>query len=205
MTPHISTINHMRLTNESILAALSNFRAVKLANDLKNLRLRHTWIPADTTDDQLTQLFKDVVSCFQKKAGKALEHNIEAWLTEQGIPYKAQVQLNNKGVVVGFGKKRGSTIPDIVFGNPAVGTHISQYIVMSIKISTRERDKLDGYFHTHAPKLFLYASLDDDYPHPEVFEESDTRKLICATPKKDDTRKFKLGFQDIETTIASVA
>jgi hypothetical protein len=149
----------------------------------------------------MTHFFDGVVSCFQKKAGAALEQIVEASLIEQGIRCKAQVQLDKHGIIVGFGKKRGSTIPDIVFGTPVEGTHISEYIVMSLKISTRERAKLDGYFRTHVPKLFLYASLSDDYPHPEDFDEGPSRKLICATPRKNDTRQFKLGFEDIEATV----
>lgn len=188
------------LSSETLLADLSKFRADKLTDDLKYLRSRN---PATScmTDEELTNLFKDIVTCFQKKAGKFVERRVEAGLTALGIPYRAQVQLDKNGIIAGFGKKRGSTIPDIVFGTPVVGTHISQYIVMSLKISTRERDKLDSYFRKHAPKLFLYASLDDDYPHPDVFEEGPTRKLVCATPKKGDARTFKLGFEDIEATV----
>lgn len=192
----------MPLTNESILAALANFRNVKHANDLKYLRRSNDWIPAHITDQQLTHFFDDVVSCFQKKAGTALEQIVEATLVEQGIPCKAQVQLDKDGIIVGVGKKkRGCTVPDIVCPIPIVGTHISDYIVISLKISSRERAKLDGYFRTHVPKLFLYASLSNDYPHPEDFGEDPTRKLVCATPRKNDTRRFKLGFEDIEATV----
>jgi hypothetical protein len=189
------------LSSETVLADLAKFRADKLADDLKYIRSRNPKTSC-MTDEELANIFKDSVTCFQKKAGKFVERRVEAALTALGLPYMPQVRLDKNGIIVGFGKKqRGCTIPDIVFGNPTVGTHISQYIVMSLKISTRERDKLDSYFRKHAPKLFLYASLDDDYPHPDVFDECLIRKLVCATPKKKDDRVFKLGFEDIEATV----
>ena len=79
-----------------------------------------------------------------------------------------------------------------------VGTHISGYAVMSLKTTSRERAKLDtAWTHQHPPALFLYGTLENDYPQPETFGEGPTRKLICATPKAHDTRQFKLGFEDL--------
>ena len=85
-----------------------------------------------------------------------------------------------------------------MFGNPVVGTHISGYVVMSLKTTSRERAKLDtAWTYKHPPKLFLYATLEDDYPSPKTFDEGLTRKLVCATPKARDARQFKLGFEHL--------
>ena len=190
----------MSLTNESILADMSKVRTDKLANHFDRKRKLFPYM-AGLTDEQLKEQYDDDVSCFQRKVGTTLEHIVESGLKKRGMRFGTQVNLNKDGIIVGLGKKRGCTVPDFVFPTPVVGTYIGDYIVMSLKTSSRERAKLDGYFRTHVPKLFLYASLSDDYPHPEDFGESPTRKLVCATPKKEDARMFKLGFEDIEATV----
>jgi hypothetical protein len=188
------------LTNETVLADMSKVRADKLANHFER-KLKLFPYMAGLTYAQMKEQYDDDVSCFQQKVGTTLEHIVESGLKKRGMLFGTQVQLNKDGIIVGVGKKRGCTKPDFVFPTPVVGTYIGDYIVMSLKTSSRERAKLDGYFRTHVPKLFLYASLSDDYPHPEDFDEGPTRKLICATPRKNDTRQFKLGFEDIEATV----
>jgi hypothetical protein len=142
------------------------------------------------------------VSCFQSKGGKGLENLVENALKSEQIPFKSQVQLDSNGIIV---ESNGVTIPDIVFGDPQIGTHISNYAVMSLKTTSRERSKLDtAWTEKHPPRLFLYATLEADYPTPEKFQESPRRKLVCGIPRKKDTREYKLGFEDIKQELLLV-
>lgn len=188
------------LSNSSVLLAYAAFKSAQHAAHLTRLRVAHPKLAA-FTDEELTALYWDTVSCFQSKGGKFFEGHIEGLLREAGIPFKAQVHLDSDGVIV-EGRCDGTTIPDIVFGNPVVGTHISGYVVMSLKTTSRERAKLDtAWTYKHPPKLFLYATLEDDYPSPKTFDEGLTRKLVCATPKARDARQFKLGFEHLVAEI----
>jgi len=192
----VPTTATMALSNASILASYAAFKSAQHAAHIARLRAAHPKLSV-FTDDEVTALFHEVVSCFQSKGGKFFEAHIENLLREAGIPFKAQVHVDARGVIV-EGRNDGDTIPDIVFGNPVVGTHISQYAVMSLKTTSRERAKLDtAWTYKHPPKLFLYATMEDDYPSPKTFDEGPTRKLICATPKARDARQFKLGFEHL--------
>ena len=180
------------MNSVAILAAYASFKSAQHLQHLARLRRNYPKL-ADWSDADITALYSDVVSCFQSKGGSFFESHIESLLAH--VPFKAQVHLNADGMIVESG---GCTIPDIVFGTPVVGTHISNYAVLSLKTTSRERAKLDtAWTFKHPPKLFLYGTLEDDYPQPKTFGECDTRKLICAKPRKRDLRQFKLGFEDL--------
>jgi hypothetical protein len=189
----------MSLSNASLLAEYAEFKESQHASHLLKVRADNPEI-AHLAPEVLNRLFKSIVSCFQSKGGKPFEDQVEKRLVDAGIPFKAQVNIREDGIIVASG---GCTIPDIVFGYPVIGDHISNYVVMSLKTTSRERGKLDdAWTRKTPPKLFLYATLASDYPQPERFGESDTRKLICATPRRQDTRKFKLGFEDLQSLLA---
>jgi hypothetical protein len=191
---HSAGESNLKMNNSAILAAYAAFKSSQHLQHIARLRRNYPKL-ADWSDADITSLYSDVVSCFQSKGGLFFEGHIEHLLAGVGVPFKAQVHLNSDGIIVESG---GCTIPDIVFGNPVVGTHISNYAVLSLKTTSRERAKLDtAWTVKHPPKLFLYGTLDDDYPQPKTFGECETRKLICAKPKKRDMRQFKLGFEDL--------
>jgi hypothetical protein len=154
------------------------------------LRARHPKYEG-WTDEELIAANQDHVSRFQSKDGKWFERYIEGQFTALGLPFKAQVHVDGNGMIVA---SKGVMILDIVFGNPQVGTHISNYLVLSLKTSSRERAKLDTWTRIHAPKVFYYGSIEADYPIPETFQESETRKLVCVKTREIDTRQFKLDF-----------
>lgn len=194
------------LSNESALKAWSDHKDEKKMNLLASIRRLFPEV-ASMTDDRVFELVALSVSNFQSKDGAVLEKHVGQTLT---IPFKPQVCIDKDGMIVyrGYTKKgevnkfKTDKIVDIVFGTPVVGTHISNYAAMSLKTTSRERASQDDHWtRKHPPKLFLYATLSDDYPPPDKFGESETRKLVCATPKKTDDRAFKLGFQDIEAEI----
>lgn len=179
---------------ESILAHYETFKQAQLLKHVQTLRTENPKL-ADWTDEEVLKLYQTAVSCFQSKAGSFLEKFVEEKLREAGVPFRAQVNLNGDGFVV---EGRGTFIPDIVFGDPKPGDHIRDFVVLSLKTSSRERSKLDtAWTHENPPKLFLYGTLEDDYPQPDKFRESESRKLVCAIPKKKDNRVYKLGFGDI--------
>jgi hypothetical protein len=188
----------MSLTSKALLAAYAAHKTTTHLRHIAEMRSHHPKF-ADWSDTEIESVFADAVSRFQSKGGKTLENLVETALVAEGIPFKAQVNLDCNGMIV---ESKGVTIPDIVFGNPQVGTHIRDYIVMSLKTTSRERSKLDtAWTEKHPPKLFLYATLESDYPIPEKFQESPTRKLVCAVPRKRDNRAYKLGFEDIKQEV----
>lgn len=127
--------------------------------------------------------------------GGVLEKFTEGILSDNNIMFSRQVPINKHGII--DVTKTDNKIIDIVFGNPVVGDHISNYRILSLKTSSRERVSEDDWTKVHKPKLYLFGTLGTDYPTPEKFEESDTRKMLCANPRKRDTRVFKLGFNDL--------
>jgi len=189
------TITMSGLNNKNVLNAWEAHKNKKQALFLESVRTEFPEL-AGMSDDRISAFAAKVVSTHQSKDGGFLEREVE---TSLKIPFKRQVHIDDSGIIIATG---GKTIIDIVFGNPIVGTHISNYVVGSLKITSRERWKLDtAWVNKHLPKLFLYISLAADYPSPKTFHEGPTRKLVCATPKKKDDRVFKLGFEDIETTV----
>lgn len=152
----------------------------------------------DLTDSELEKIYMFNNSHSQSercKNGGKFEKIIEEYLKRMCVPYCRQVPIDKDGFIVN--KRRNNKIIDIVIGNPVVGQHISNYIIISLKTSTRERASEDEWTKVHVPKLYLYGTVSSDYPDPDKFEESDTRKILCLNPKINDTRKFKLGFNHL--------
>ena len=179
------------LSSSAIEAAYRQFKHAQHASHIARLRAAHPKLES-WTDDEVAALYADSVSCFQSKSGKFFEKYIEDNLVAAGIPFQSQVNLDKDGIIVAG---KGDTIPDIVFGSPVVGTHISNYMVLSLKTTSRERSKQDtAWTHKYPPKRFYYGTIEADYPTPDKFQEGETRKLVCVTLRKKDTRVFKLGF-----------
>jgi hypothetical protein len=107
---------------------------------------------------------------------------------------KRQVHIKNDGIICESG---GHHIVDIVLGNPVVGNHISNYVVISCKTSAKDRWAQDGWTLIHTPKLYVLMVVTDDYPCSSKFEESDIRKIYTLTPKKGDDRIYKLKMEDL--------
>jgi hypothetical protein len=190
-----------KMNNSSILSEQKAFKDSQHATHRSKLRQEFAFLK-DCSDEELDKLYWMAVSCFQSKSGKFLEAHIEKLLKEANVPFKAQLHITSEGIIVESG---GCTIIDIVFGKPVIGDHIGKYAALSLKTTSRERAKLDtAWTVKHPPKLFLYGTLEDDYPQPKIFEEGPTRKLICAKPKKKDLRQFKLGFENIIEEVQKV-
>ena len=181
-----------KMNNVALLAEYAAFEAAQRVKHITRLRKNFPEFK-EYSDTRLNEIYNECVSCFQSKGGGSfLQKYVETHLT---IPYSRQVHLDNKGFIV---KSGGTSIPDIVFGNPVPGTHISEYPVMALKTSSRERWKTDlSLALKYSPKLFLYTTITDDYPDPTTYGESDKRMLVCATPRAGDLRRYKLGFEDV--------
>jgi len=137
---------------------------------------------------------------YMQANGAFFEKHVEDMLHANSIPFKRQVTIDANGNVIGFGiKDKCNHILDIVVGTDIeIGKHISDFhCVMSLKTSARERWNQDQkWSFVHAPKLFLFLTINDP-PPAERFQESDTRKIITCKPKKKDDRKFKLSLNDL--------
>lgn len=172
-----------------------------MIDHVENMRKKYPKL-SEWTDSEIEELYNDNNSHSQSmrcRGGGEIERYVETALRDLDVPFARQVPINKDGIIVNT--KKNMKVIDIVFGNPEVGTHVSNYIVMSIKRSSRERHSEDEWTLTQKPKIYIYATLKDDYPPPEKFQESSTRMLVCAKPKTVDTRTYKLGFEDIVSIV----
>jgi len=183
-----------------------------IANKTRRIAVtRKTFPECDLwTDERILQLHDSCVSTHQSeksRGGTSFEEDFETYLKENNIPFNRQVAIDKLGIIVprsGTKKSmlsKGYKLVDIVFGTNAFGESITKFGVASLKKSSRERAILDDWTKTMQPAFFLYLTASDDYPHPEKFEESPTRKIVTDRPKADDTRTYKLGFDDLISTI----
>lgn len=185
------------ITNEAVLQHCDDIKQKSLNEHFVSMRKKHPKL-ASWTNDEIAELYDDNNSHSQSRrcrGGGELERFLESSFRCKNISFARQVPVNNDGIIVKT--KKGMKIIDIVFGIPKVGDHISNFKIMSIKKSSRERYTEDDWTLVQKPKLYLYTTLDADYPQPEKFKENDDRKLICAKPKPEDSRQFKLGFENI--------
>lgn len=148
----------------------------------------------------LPELYKTAVSAHQsKKVGGDFERFMYTHLQSNGFEVHAQVPFKN-GVVAST--KKGTDVVDLAIGpNPSPGTSISNYVVLSCKTTTRERKKLDTWSTMTPPRAFYYLTTSDDYGDPLDFGESPVRKIVTCTPRANDTRVYKLSFDDIITEL----
>ena len=87
---------------------------------------------------------------------------------------------------------------DIVVGtNIRVGAPISEFGVVSLKTTCRERWTQDAWTKIYPPRFYYLTTASRDYPDNTMFRESETRKIVTSTPKRRDGRSFKLGFEDL--------
>jgi hypothetical protein len=155
-------------------------------------------------DEVLLQVYKASVSIRQRKVqknGSFLENSIVTkMLDANNIQYKQQVTIDKYGTIIGFGEKKKKCyhIVDFVVGDKVdIGTSIADCIVLSCKTTCRERWTQDDWSYTLIPKLYILITLSDDYPNSKRFRENTNRKIVTCNPKKKDSRKFVLGFEDI--------
>lgn len=148
----------------------------------------------------LPELYKTAVSAHQsKKVGGDFERFMYTHLQCSGFEVHAQVPFKN-GVVVSASK--GADVVDLAIGPaPSPGILISNYVVLSCKTTTRERKKLDTWSTMTPPRAFYYLTTSNDYGDPVDFGESPVRKIVTCTPRTNDTRVYKLSFDDIVTEL----
>lgn len=165
----------------------------------------------DIEINALRSIYKKCISIKQGsvcETGKWLEQSICNILKDNNINYKTQVSVDEFGDITGFdvvGNKRiHMSIIDIVVGsNIEIGTNISSHIVISCKVSCRERWLQDCWTFNIKPKKYILVTLSNDYPASERFKESKTRFILTSNPKKSDSRKFKYGIDDLVKVVTN--
>jgi hypothetical protein len=186
----------VNIDNE-ILEKIQLLRLRSMAEHIASMRVKFPKL-TEWSDAEINELYNCNNSYSQSercKNGGNFEKCIEQVLYGKNIRFAKQIPINKDGIIVS--ETKNNKIVDIIIGSPTIGMHISNYIVLSLKTSTRERYSEDDWTKVHVPKLYLYGTLTTDYPSPEKFEESATRKMLCINPKKNDTRIFKLRFNDL--------
>jgi hypothetical protein len=184
--------------NTDILNYYSKHKSDKQTYILDELKQQYP----DLSLDLLSELYKSCISIHQTKQqnnGNFFESKIESILTQADIPYKSQVSINTDAIIIGFGIiKDCYHVLDFVVGSDIViGKHISEFIVLSCKVTCRERWTQDNWSLTHKPKKFILLTLTSDYPLSTRFDESETRKIITCEPKVNDKRIYKLTFDNL--------
>jgi len=136
-------------------------------------------------DKDLENLYNYSVIIHREQAVDTfLEDYIADMLTNKGFKFVRNAYIDDYGRVA----KEG-TFVDFIVGTPKIGDNISKFSVISCYTWV---SSLKFY-----PKMFIFATLTNDYPSAAHFMESDTRKIVTATPRPDDDRKFRLNFNDI--------
>ena len=185
----------MPLTNDLVNKLINDRKAFKYVLVMKELS---SLIP-DVSESTAKSIYDKMVSIFQKKCGDALEETTETALTEASVPYSRQVSVNDAGMIVAIGHVvKGCHCADIVVGtNIRVGAPISEFGVVSLKTTCRERWTQDAWTKIYPPRFYYLTTASRDYPDNTMFRESETRKIVTSTPKRRDGRSFKLGFEDL--------
>jgi len=189
-----------KFDNQYVLTKIENNKNLKQETIIQELKR----IAPLSSEECLIQLYNKSISLHQSKIqrnGSFLENDIlSRFLEKNNIPYKKQVTIDKKGIVVGLNKKKGTCyhIVDFVIGeNINIGKSITDYKVISCKTTCRERWTQDDWSYTFVPKLYILLTMSDDYPPTERFREDTKRKIITCLPKKKDDRRFKLNFEDL--------
>jgi hypothetical protein len=171
-------------------------------NDVKELNNIFHIINALGNDfhssDKCMSIYKKCVSIFQSnqsKSGSLLEQEVSRMLKLYKIPFESQVVVNNRGFVTDSAK--GMCTVDFVLGDIKTGKHISDYIVMSVKSTCRERWTQDIWTLQFPPKVYYLITTTDDYPSSKRFQESALRQIVTSKPKKKDDRLFKTSFKNL--------
>lgn len=161
----------------------------------------------DLSDEIILTIYHSSISISQSiktTNGNDLENMISNFLSEQNISHFRQISVTGEGFLTSRRKDEISRIDFIISKKVLMGDHISNYIVLSVKKSCRERWLQDAWTFKYPPKKYLLFTLSNDYPDPILkFLEDETRKIITANPKSKDKRKFKLSPDDLVSELSS--
>ena len=140
-------------------------------------------------------------------SGAYFEQIIRDKLKQNDIPFREQVVIDDNGIIKGFNTTRvpkGFHKVDIVVGeNIEISRSIEEFIVLSCKTSCRERWKQDDWSLVTKPKKYILLTVSNEYPLSEIFQESETRKIITEEPKRGDDRVYKLNYDNLISEITS--
>lgn len=190
------------MSKDSVTTECMNERVSRLVQDAKAKQYEmfaSQW--RDRVDPTLLpQLYRSAVGAFQsKRAGVQLEMLIGDHLRSNGFSVYYQVGFKN-GVYTKH--TEGADVVDIAIGpEPVEGAPVGDYIILSSKITSRERKKLDNWTLKTPPRAFYFLTASNDYGNPIHFAESPTRKIVTNTPRRNDTRLYKLSFRDLVTDL----
>lgn len=155
------------------------------------------------SDLEILEIYDECISIHQSRqqgSGSFLENYIcNEILVKNDIPFKYQVSIDDDGIIIGFNvKKNVSHVVDIVIGTDIeIGKSITEFKVVSCKTTCRERWTQDKWSLTHPPRMFVLATLSDDYPSSSRFNESETRRIVSSVSKANDNRLFRLDFDNL--------
>jgi hypothetical protein len=190
----------MNLNNyvQKRLTDIVSSKTIRIANQLRDqLEVLSTF-----TDETILSIYDKCISIRQQNIqshGCHLESIVRDILMMNNIQFKEQVEINEKGIIIGIGSKTKKCfhIIDFVIGNVSLLSSITNYQVLSCKTTCRERWTQDNWSLTLKPTKYILITTSDDYPPSLRFVEGTNRKIITLKNKKKDDRVYKISFNNL--------
>jgi hypothetical protein len=157
--------------------------------------------------NELYDVNTSIHQSLQSKGGTYFENIISDKLNNNGIPFREQVVIDDNGIIKAFNTTRNKCFHkvDFVVGeNIEIGRSIEEFMVLSCKTTCRERWKQDDWSLVNKPKKYLLLTVSNDYPPSEIFQESETRKIITENPKNNDDRVYQLNYDNLISEITEL-
>jgi hypothetical protein len=153
----------------------------QIENAVCRLRAVYPHIP----DKDLENLYNySVVIHRESQNNNFLQDYIEEMLVGKKFNFTRDVYIDSFGYVA-----KDGILVDFVMGFPKIGDDISKFTVISCKTW--------DWSLKLAPHVFILASISNNYPSAEHFMENEFRKIVSATPRYNDDRKYRLNFNDL--------
>lgn len=180
-------------------------------------------ISQNLSDDMLEQYTKKLYEAsisssqsYRSKKGRDFEEALSLYMDQFELPYIEQVAVNKGGTITGWKNckqkvpsniKRGATkhrIDFVVGKNISIGDNISDYIIISAKVSLRDRYRQESDYHNKAKKFYMCTLTDEPVKDHKII-------LVTSKPNKRKNRNtmdynkfFKEEILKIRHTIGDI-
>lgn len=157
-------------------------------------------ISQNLSDDILEQYTKKIYEAsisssqsYRSKKGRDFEEALSLYMDQFELPYIEQVAVNKGGMITGWKNceqkapsniKKGATkhrIDFVVGKNISIGDNVSDYIIISAKVSLRDRYRQESDYHNKAKKFYMCTLTDEPVKDHKI-------TLVTSKPNKRKNR-----------------
>ena len=150
-------------------------------------------VSQNLNDDMLEQYTKKIYGesvssnqSYRSRKGRDFEEALSLYMDQFELPYIEQVSVNKGGVIIGWKNceqkvpshiRKGATkhrIDFVVGQDINIGDNLSNFIIVSAKVSLRDRYRQESEYHNKAKKFYMCTLTD------EVVKD---HKMILVTSK----------------------